>query len=135
MLHRPALLALLLLAMPVGGLAHAGPHPVAAPAADERSGLWVGPIHLCRDTVSDSAVSDAEEGPLPSLVVTLRPELRAELQRETERRVASTMPIRLDGKLISEPMVHEPITGGVLALSGTSAQETDAIQAAIRGPC
>lgn len=45
------------------------------------------------------------------------------------------MPIRLDGKLISEPIVREPLTGGVLALAGQSAQETDAIEAAIREPC
>lgn len=136
MRRRPALFAFLLLAMPAGGRAHAGPDPAAPPPpADESRGLWVGPIHLCRDTVLASKVSDTEEGPFPSLVVTLRPDLRDELRRETERRVARTMPIRLDGRVISEPVVHEPITGGVLAIAGTSADETEAIQDAVRRPC
>lgn len=135
MLRRPALLALLLLAMPAGSRAH-WPYPAdPPPAADESRGLWVGPIHLCRDTVLGSEVSDTEEGPFPSLVVTLRPDLRDELRRETERRVAGPMPIRLDGRVISEPIVLEPITGGALAITGTSAGETEAIQAAVRRDC
>ncbi|HEV2818113.1 MAG TPA: hypothetical protein VGW40_12930 [Allosphingosinicella sp.] len=121
--------------MPATCLAPLAPEPAAPPPADGSRGLWVGPIHLCRDT-AESAVADSEDrGPFPSLIVTLRPELRAELERESGRLVGGAMPIRLDGKLISEPVVREPLTGGVLALSGQSAEETQAIEAAIRQPC
>ena len=109
--------------------------PAAAPPEDESRGLWIGPIHACRDTAESAVADDADHGHFVELIVTLRPSLRAQLQRETERLVGSAMPIRLDGKLISEPIVREPLTGGVLSLAGGSAEEAEAIRAAIARPC
>jgi preprotein translocase subunit SecD len=97
--------------------------------------LWIGPIHACRDTAESAVADAADQGPFPGLTITLRPDLRAELQRETERLVGSAMPIRLDGQVISKPIVREPLTAGVLSLAGQSAEETAAMQAAVREPC
>ena len=97
--------------------------------------MWIGPIHVCRDTAQSTVPGTENHSPLANVIITLKPELRAILQRETERLVGSAMPIRLDGRVISEPIVHEPISGGVLSLAGTSEEETEAIQSAIRQPC
>jgi len=134
MRRQPALLALLL-AIPEAGTASVAPDTPAPPRADRSRGLWIGPIHLCRDTVEGAVAGVADRGPYPTLTITLRADLRPELQRETGRLVGSAMPVRLDGKLISEPIVLEPLTAGVLALAGQSEEETEAMQAAVGEPC
>jgi preprotein translocase subunit SecD len=98
-------------------------------------GLWIGPIQVCRDTAESAVAGTEPYSALSNLNVTLKPGQRARLQAETERLVGSAMPIRLDGRVISEPIVYEPITGGVLSLAGLAGEEADAIRAAIREPC
>ncbi len=116
-------------------LAQITPAPAGAQPSEPARGLWIGPIHVCRDTAETSVAGAKDHDPVASLIITLRPELRAQLRRETERLVGSAMPIRLDGKLISAPTVLEPLTGGAVSIAGVSAEETRAIRAAIRRPC
>jgi hypothetical protein len=122
-------------ALAIGSLAPIAPGAAGAQPPDEARGLWIGPIHACRDTAESRLDDSKDQSPFASLIVTLRPQWRAQLQRETERLVGSAMPVRLDGKVISAPIVLEPLTGGVLSLAGASEAETEAIQAAIRQPC
>ena len=120
-------------ALAAGCLAQITPAAAGAQSSEPARGLWIGPIQVCRDTAENARTKD--EGHFASLIIRLRPELRAQLRRETERLVGSALPIRLDGKVISAPTVLEPITGGALSITGVSAEETRAIRVAIRRPC
>ncbi len=121
-------------ALAASGLAQVAPAPAGAQPADPARGLWIGPIHACRDTAGSNAAGPKDD-PFAGLIIILQPKLRAILRRETARLVGTAMPIRLDGKLISAPIVLEPITGGALSLSGPADERANAIQAAIRRPC
>lgn len=121
---------------PAGAHDPAGAHvPTGAQSSLGDHGLWIGPIQACRDTAESAVAGTEEHSALSNLIVTLKPDQRARLQQETERLVGSPMPIRLDGRVISEPLVREPITGGMLALAGLSREDAEAIQAAIHRPC
>jgi hypothetical protein len=115
----------------LGGCAPAAP-PATASAAGR--GLWVGAIRLCRDTVERASAGD-DFGGMPVLTVTLKPALRDTLRRETETRVGRPLPVRLDGRLVSEPIVREPIAGGAISLSGASGGEVEALRAAALADC
>ena len=124
MIRRPALLALLLLlALPAGA---------AARGAGGR-GLWIGPIPVCRDTAQ--VVTGTDRRGAATATIGLRGRWRERLRRETERRVGEPMPVRLDGRLISAPIVLEPLTGGVLMLNGASPREVEALRAAAGRGC
>lgn len=115
----------------VSGCASAPP-PAAAAAAEV--GLWVGPLQLCRDTVEAATAAEDSIG-MPSLEIRLKPELRDRLRRETEKRVGQPMAVRLDGRIVSEPFVQEPITGGEISLSGATRPQIEAMRAASSRAC
>jgi hypothetical protein len=104
----------------------------AGPPTDER-GLWFGSLHLCRDTIERATA--AEDHGMPVLLITLMPQLKEDLRRETENRVGEAMPVRLDGRIVSEPNVMEPITGGKVSLSGASPRLIEAMRSGSLRPC
>jgi preprotein translocase subunit SecD len=108
----------------------------AAPAGGEAPGrgLRIGAIQLCRDAIA-SAVGAADSAGNPIVDLILRPQWRALLERETGRLVGKRMPVRLDGRLVAEPYVREPITGGVVRLAGLSRRDAAAVEAAARRRC
>src|SRR5687768_1766985 len=89
-------------AMALAGTGCAPAEPPAGAGAARR-GLWFGPLHLCRDTVEEAIMSDDEAG-MPVLLVRLKPDLKDRLRRETEARVGRPLPVRLDGRTVSEPV-------------------------------
>lgn len=123
MIRRPALLALILLTLPAGA---------SARGAGGR-GLWVGPIHVCRDAAQ--VITGTDRRGEATATITLRPELRARLERETGRRVGRPMPVRLNGRTISAPTVMEPLTAGVVMLYGPTQRDAEAIRAAAGRAC
>jgi preprotein translocase subunit SecD len=108
--------------------------PAGAASPEGGRGLWVGPIPVCRDTAA-SVAAGADLAGRPTVTVTLTPQWRERLQRETERLVGKPLAVRLDGRIVSAPTVLEPITGGVLQLAGLSAREAAAVAAAARRAC
>ena len=115
---RAALLVLLILT--------AGPGAAApANAAEAQSGLWFGPVHLCRDTVAEAVAGIEEYSGQPTLTLTLASGLQPRLQRATARKVRRTIKIRLDGRVVQETRVREAITGTSLRLAGFSREETE----------
>lgn len=109
----------------------------AAPAATAppRPGLWIGPIHACRSTVAEAAVTENEIDGLPSAVIRFRADAAEALHRITAARVNEAMPVRLDGRLILAPIVREPIAGGLIQVTPIEAAEAEAIRAAALGAC
>ena len=104
--------------------------------ADPDWGLWFGNLFVCRDTVAGVELTEDPYSSVPMILVTFRPDKRQLLEQETRRLVGKPMAIRLDGKIVSEPMVYEPITAGVISLSGGVMDEFFAtIREASLKPC
>lgn len=120
-------MALLPILLPLA-LAAASPSEAGA----ER-GLWLGTIPLCRETVAEAVLAADELDGRPALALTPGPELRAALERETADRVGEPLPLRLDGRVLAEPVVREPLTAGNVHLSGLD--DVAAVRRAALAPC
>lgn len=114
------------------GTASALPPTGPAPSGEAAPGLWAGPIRLCRDNVE--TVERAEETGRPAVSFTFKPAMQPRLAEETARLVGQFMPLRLDGRLLANPMVIEPITGLALHVSGELG-DLQAVRAAALGAC
>lgn len=106
-----------------------------AGAAEPKRGLWFGPVQLCRDTVAEAVAGVDEYGGLPTLTLTLASDLQPRLQRATARKVSRTMKIRLDGRIVQELKVREPITGTSLRIAGLPRDEVEKMRAASLQAC
>jgi preprotein translocase subunit SecD len=95
--------------------------------------LWIGPIHLCRDSVATASRLRDPDGS-PALLVTMAPAAQKRFAQLTAERVGGTLAIRLDGRILSEPLINEPILRGRAQISGMSGDVKAAARAA-RGPC
>lgn len=60
-----------------------------------------------------------------SVIVTLDPELRAQLQRLTEGHVDEEIVIRVCGKVVSRPTLRGPVRDGVFAIRGDGRTEAE----------
>ncbi|HEX2763794.1 MAG TPA: hypothetical protein VHM92_08145 [Allosphingosinicella sp.] len=94
-------------------LVHAAqPAPAAA-----KEGLWIGPIHVCRENVqSVTRICDADGR--WALMIALAPSMQPRFGEETARLAGRPMDIRLDGRLLSAPNINEPIFGLEAQISG-----------------
>lgn len=104
----------------------------AAPAPPAEKGIWIGSLDLCRSgPVKAMASTDTYSGQ-PIVNVTLPATLRGALAELTAANIGKPMPIRVDGRVVSEPYVNEPISGGELQISGIDRAEADRIAAALQ---
>ena len=99
------------------------------PAAE---GLRIGNLALCRDSVA--ALDRHGEGRDAVLHLALVPGREKDLERLTAGRVGKKLPIRLNGRIVSAPLVREPILGGRIAIAGAGLP-LGAIAEAALGPC
>ena len=104
----------------------------APPSGPAAHGLWIGNLALCRDSVA--AVHRQIEGPDPVLHIALAPGREKHLERLTASRVGKKLPIRFEGRVVSSPLVREPLTGGRIAISGAGLPLAEIAEAA-RKPC
>lgn len=104
----------------------------AAPQPAKAKGLWIGNLALCRDSVA--SVSEHLEGPDAVLHIALAPARARHLERLTARRVGKKLPIRFNGRIVSAPVIREPLLGGRIAISGAGLPLA-AIAEAARKPC
>ena len=101
-------------------------------------GLWIGTMRVCRALVVDVTVGPSEFEPHDRPVVTLKfvPAAREQLARLTAARVGQPLAVRIDGRLITAPVVNEPILGGQIQLSGgADGDEWETIRSAALRPC
>ena len=70
-----------------------------------------------------------------SVMLRLTPALRERLEAETASLVGRKLPVRLDGRLIMDPIVNEPITGGQVQLLGPTRDAARRIRRAAMRPC
>lgn len=108
---------------------------LAAPPPPPRPGLWIGPIRACASTVAEATPGREEYGGFSNLTIRFREGWADVLLRVTAARVGEAMAIRLDGRILAEPVVREPIAGGTITMVPVEADEAEAIRAAALGPC
>ena len=126
-----ALLVSALLAFPATLAAH-DTTGSDAPAEPAERGIWIGNLDLCRSgPVKAEAGTETYNG-LPIVNITLSAELRDALAALTAANIGKPLSIRVDGRVVSEPYVNEPITGGELQISGVDRAEADRIAAALQ---
>lgn len=70
-----------------------------------------------------SAEPGFSEMGMPVVNIRLTPAGRALFGETTKRWLGKPMPIRLDGRILSEPVVVEPILGGEIQISGAMTLE------------
>jgi hypothetical protein len=101
--------------------------------APMRTGVWFGTMPLCgRGPVTAQKMVDVYTAD-PFLIITLDPVAAADLAALTGRHVGHPLAFRAAARVISEPQINEPITGGQLQLSGPPQSELDRVAAAIKG--
>jgi hypothetical protein len=96
-------------------------------------GLWFGPLRMCGGAVASVTAATDEPG-MPALVIAFSHAMAERFAAETASRVGKPMSVRLDGRLIADPMINEPILGGLVQLSPATA-DTAAIAAAAARSC
>jgi len=95
----------------------------------------IGTLKLCRAVVLEASVS-ADEFPERFIaVIHLRDSAKMDLTRVTEVTRGAPIPVTLNGEVVMEPRVMEPIRGGVLVLSGPDKQVLDRIVRAALNDC
>jgi preprotein translocase subunit SecD len=72
---------------------------------------------LVLDVANASAAFD-ERTSTPVIQITLTPASRAAFADFTAQNVGRKTDVRVDGKSVLQPVIREPITGGVLQVSG-----------------
>lgn len=101
--------------------------------APMRTGVWFGTLPLCgHGPVAAQMMVDVYTAD-PFLIITLNPVAATDLAAITRRHVGHPLAFRASGRVVSEPQVNEPITGGQLQLSGPPQGELDRVAAAIKG--
>ncbi|GAA4053218.1 SecDF P1 head subdomain-containing protein [Parerythrobacter jejuensis] len=119
-----------------------GPVPTASipdtPVASLATGLWVGDLPLCSETVLDAKVTTGSSmgmaGPNFFLNIRLAEEAANIFAGMTRARVGQELPIMLDGKVLLSPRINEQILGGALQISAPREELERALQR-IEGPC
>lgn len=100
-----ALAALLLLLMAQSAMAQAG------------GGFAIGGAPFAQAEILDArALPDLGGG--AQIMLTLDPKAAARLEALSRAHLAKPLAVTLDGKTLAEPIVQEPIAGGVLTITG-----------------
>ncbi|WP_298281975.1 hypothetical protein [Novosphingobium sp.] len=80
-------------------------------------GAWLGPIRLCRKTVTSvvKGVDDFRQTPI--LLFEMTDDGAAQLAAFTKQAISDEVAIRIDGTVVSRPRVHEPALSGKFQVS------------------
>ncbi len=106
--------------------------PGTAATGGPQRGIRIGDLDLCRaGPVKAEAGADPASG-LPIVNIKLSATLRDALAELTRANIGKPLPIRVDGRIVSEPHVNEPILNGELQISGIDRTEADRIAAALQ---
>ena len=104
-------------------------------APSQLLGLWVGEIQACRDSLLSAEVTHDKGIDERVLILTFRPEFHARLHDHTKRMVGQHTAVRLDGRMIMEPLVAEPIAGGSIQLAPLPEEELEQLTGAAQREC
>ena len=108
------------------------PASLAAQTADAEKGIWIGNLDLCRSGPVDAAANFEPQNGLPIVNIVLPAPLREAMAKLTADNLGKPLPIRVDGRVVSAPLVNEPITGGQVQIAGVDQAEAQRIAAALQ---
>lgn len=89
---------------------------LATPAMAARD-FRIGAERFSEGDILDARALPSMDG-IPLVMITLTDDAARRFHKLTEAMVGRPMPIQLDGKELMAPLVREPISGGVLEISG-----------------
>lgn len=98
-------------------------------------GLWLGTLQVCAANLADAKVEPYLEDAMWMLNLQLLPASRERLLAETEHKVGKPMSVHLDGKMVMQPIVYEPLATGSLSLTGPEREALEQVRAAALRNC
>lgn len=104
-------------------------------AAPLRDGSWIGPFHLCRDTVESASLATDDLTGRTAVSITLKPVFATMVADITAARVNMRLPLRVDGDILVNVPIVERMQGRSLRITGVTESTLEAARAAITGPC
>lgn len=116
------------------GACATSPTPISPPAISSGStGLRFGDVSFGKADIVSAEMGFSPNG-MPLVNVTLSPDAKSRLYDLTRANVGNQLPLLVDGIVLSNPKVMEPIEGGQFQVSGNfSVAEAQAIAARILG--
>lgn len=106
----------------------------AATTAGMAQGLWIGPLKACKAGVTASQTG-RESGGGTWLSITFDKRSAAALKAISVNSLKLPLDVRLDGKLIMQPFLTEPLNSGGLRISSDNAAQMARAKEASSGPC
>ena len=105
---------------------------IVSPAFAARD-FRIGPERFAESEILDARALPSVDG-MPVLMITLAETAALRLHKLTETMVGQPLPITLNGKTLTAPLVREAIAGGVLEISGLpSLREVEQLAREISG--
>lgn len=104
----------------------------AVTARVAEKGIWIGNLDLCRSGPVKAIASFDAYGSLPIVSIVLPATLSGALAELTAANIGKPLAIRVDGRVVSEPHVHEAIVGGELQISGIDQAEAERVAATLQ---
>jgi len=104
------------------------------PRAPGQTGLWIGTLRLCRDSIAAAAPGKGLGGE-PVLRLAFARSAWEEVARETGRYYERPMPIRIDGRAVAAPTVETPIEQGEMEMHLATDRDARRIAALAKKPC
>jgi preprotein translocase subunit SecD len=89
----------------------------AAAPATPPAGFAIGGEAFSQRDILDARAMPSLDG-IATIMLTFTPPAAKRLKALTTAQVGKTMPVTLDGKLLAEPVVAQPIAGGVIEMDG-----------------
>ena len=98
-------------------------------------GVWLGPLRLCAETVTDVTRDVRQDADEPMITLHLSRASGEALGIITGQAIGHPLAWRIDGQVIAQPQVNEAILGGKIGFSGPPVVQLDTLGAAVRRPC
>jgi preprotein translocase subunit SecD len=98
-------------------------------------GVWVGSLKLCRDTVRSTRKARNEVTGERTIFVRLTKQASVSFAAITDRSINQKLAIRLEGDIISRPVVNEQITGGSFQVQAADVNLLERAQTIISDVC
>ncbi|MGH6787870.1 MAG: SecDF P1 head subdomain-containing protein [Novosphingobium sp.] len=99
------------------------------------SGVWVGDLKLCRDTVTGAVPGTSPYDLSPVLTLRLNEAAARRFGIMTGALVGRPLAVRVNGRVVMEPTVTEPILGGEVQITGPDEAAMREIARAVKQPC
>jgi preprotein translocase subunit SecD len=107
--------------------------PLLLAAAAPADRLTIGGVPFPQSDFLDARAIFDETG-APVIYVTLSPSGRAKLAKVTRANVGKEMPLMIGSRLLTKPIVREPLLAGTLQISGiANVEEAKALAKAMSG--